>query len=222
MYCGCLMMLVCFISHVIQHCNVFSPWILKYSPWALTACWWVWDCSASPPPSCLPDLHQAGSFGRWFETNVFRREASSKPGVCLTEPYCCAQQHHRIFWAGRDHKDHGVQFLSTANLQILERSQILGSWEIPKQVCPELQLNVFSQLCTPPALGLICAKPCHKMCAIKSKSMLAAWSPWGLTKPPLWCPKLGPWWWQWATCWGISPLPKGSYTTLQDEPTHSS
>lgn len=100
MYCGCLMMFVCFISHVIQHCNVFSPWILKYSPWTFIAGWWVWDCSASPPPSCLPDLPEAQSFGRWFGTKVFRREVPPKPELCLTGHCCCAQQHHRVLWAG--------------------------------------------------------------------------------------------------------------------------
>lgn len=118
----------------------------------------------------------------------FQKGATTKARVCLTEHFCSAQQHHRIFWAVRDHKDHRVQCLSTTNLQILQD---------PKEGCPELQLNVYSQLCTPPALGLICAKPCHKIYARKSKSMLAAWSPRGLTQPPLWCPKLGSWWWQW-------------------------
>ena len=37
MYCGCLMMFVSFISHVIPHCNVFSPWVLNSSLWTLTA-----------------------------------------------------------------------------------------------------------------------------------------------------------------------------------------
>lgn len=83
---------------------------------------------------------------------------------------------HRIFWAGRDHKDRRVQLLSTTNLQILEDPKAGMSWAAAQCLQPALHFT---------SPWLISAKPCHKTYAIKSKSMLAAWSPWGLTQPPL-------------------------------------
>lgn len=78
-------MFVSFISHVLQHCNVFSPWVLSSSLWTLIARWRAWDCSPSPRPSCLSDPHRAG----WFEIQAFWREALPKPGRRIPEHQCC-------------------------------------------------------------------------------------------------------------------------------------
>lgn len=183
---------VCFISHVIQHCNVFSPCILKYVLSLDFNCLLGFGIAVFSPPSCLPDLHQALSFGRCFETNVFRGEVSLSITAVPNSTTKCSELEGTT-------KDHGVQFWSTTNLQILEDPNAGMSWAAAQCVQPALHSSHGTK---------------H---AIKSKSLLAAWSPWGLTQPPLWLLL-----WQGGTCWGISALPKGSYTSLQDEPTHSS
>lgn len=153
MYRGCLMRFVCFISHVIHHCNVFSPWILKYSPWTLTACRWLWGCSASPLlPACQTST-KLEALANGLTLMFSEGRCHQTLGVCLTKHFCCAHQHHKIFWAGRDHRDHGVQFLSTPDLQILENPRA-GHWTAAVQcVQPALHL-------TKP--WLTCAKPRHK------------------------------------------------------------
>lgn len=150
---------VCFISHVIQHCNVFSPCILKYVLSLDFNCLLGFGIAVFSPPSCLPDLHQALSFGRCFETNVFRGEVSLSITAVPNSTTKCSELEGTT-------KDHGVQFWSTANLQILEDPNAGMSWAAAQCVQPALHSSHGTK---------------H---AIKSKSLLAAWSPWGLTLAP--------------------------------------